>query len=224
MNKYQAVCSVCFDIIIQGAEGKLLRHGFSTHNVKHGHNGGWHTGPCAGIRFPHFGESTEGTVWALGQAKTALALALARLQEHRQFPALQWSWTNTRKLAAKGQAYDSTVLEPDVTITLKPGDRRVFNYHYAVPSYGELHDAIQARMEALVEQITLQVTEYEQRIKTWRKAEPTLAPEKLATKHKANHRGRLLCSPRHNAYPGNSTIVAAEVTCQRCTRSMTSKS
>lgn len=67
-----------------------IRHGFSAVGVRHGQHGGYHTGPCQGIRFPHLGISTEGTQWALDSARGQLLRVEDRLQELAGNPDLIW--------------------------------------------------------------------------------------------------------------------------------------
>lgn len=136
-------CAVCLreGIVLSAGQQSPIRHGFSAINVQHGASGGWHTGPCDGVRYAHFGQSTEGTTFELARTEQHLSRVRAQLDHLATRPELPWHFAETlsRDQVARGA-------EPHrATYTLTPidaGQRKVtyrtagaYGSVYTVPSY-----------------------------------------------------------------------------------------
>jgi hypothetical protein len=170
-QKYEATCAVCFRVHKLYAKGNLVRHGFNIVNRENGvFYQAWHTGPCGGIDFPHFGISTEGTEWALGQVKSHLARAQERLAHLQTRPTISWSADNKWDIQSGAQRHD-----------LNPGDERrhvkfsevnpeykgnSFNY-YVVPAYEAALKSRVSGVEGTIRSDERQIVNYEEAIRTW---------------------------------------------------------
>jgi hypothetical protein len=216
-DKLEGTCSVCLRVIqLRGAHP--IRHGFSAIGVQHGAHSGYHTGPCAGTRFPHLGISTEGTTWALDDARDRLDATNKSLRDLDANPDLTWAPRDRRGL-------------PDFTksVTLRHG-ADVPYANDGRPSYAHEHKKRVAELDAIKRELERAIAAYEKVLATW-------TPEKYATKGAAAkvetvHLARERKHPRYAApwtsvacrltRPGyasdklKKTTNPAEVTCKAC--------
>lgn len=229
--KLQAVCAVCFNTHKLYANGNLVRHGFEIVNRRVGeYNNAWHTGPCDGINFPHFGKSTEGSEWALGCVRDHLAHLKKHLKALEGRPSLTW---------VPGRHDERKGLRP---LTIQPGaegDRYAkFADHvtdwsgnphetFSRPSY----DALLAnRITDIKSGMALaknDIAMYERAIETWKPQDPTpVKPE--VKKHKRSTWKRTqktapLCKQWTMREPFGTYAYAKtdeEISCSSCLRSM----
>lgn len=216
-DKLEGTCSVCLRII-QLRGGHPIRHGFSAIGVRHGTHSGYHTGPCAGTRFPHLGISTEGTTWALGNAREQLDATNRSLRELDANPDLTWQPLDRRGLR------DFTK-----SVTLRHG-ADVPYANDGRPTYAGAHKKRVTELTNIKSELERAITAYEKVLETW-------TPEKYATKGAAAkvetvHLARERKHPRYSApwtsaacrftRPGyasdklKKTTNPAEVTCKQC--------
>lgn len=235
--KLCAVCSVCFATHdLNTAKGKTnnpIRHGFQiVGGHGQGHEGGWHTGPCQGVNFAHFGASTEGTRWALEQIKGQIAQAVDTLARLDTKPELRWSF--------QPRTYDKTVWKyvPDADVkisrTLALGtaaekiefQQAAYNQpqYVTAPSYDQ--ELASRVAEVLQRKVSLQVTRkrYEDAIANWKPADAVLAAPKAEIVHRSVMRGTRgyavpacqLAMPSYKAARVKMTADLEAVTCKRC--------
>ena len=167
---HQGTCSVCFGTF-KLTDLRPRRHGFSAVNIRHGMNGGWHTGPCGGHAFPHYGHSVEGTKWALANENIRLRTIVSSLEKHATRPELIW----TRR--ASNGAY-ATKRHSDQSFLLVVGDkaRRLDPDHVngfphwgdTVPSYEDRWNEIQAGLEEQRRQTGKRIVFYVEKIAEWK--------------------------------------------------------
>ena len=241
---YAGVCSVCFHTHnLNTAKGSTLnpiRHGFHiVGGSGQGHAGGWHTGPCAGVGFPHFGFSTAGTEYALTQILSALTHAVKLLTNLNARPELSWSFQPTKYQSATWQTRKSTYVPAGSPIerVLKPGTlAESITYPnpdgsatYAptkevqAPSYEqELASRIieaQHRVDALLRD----KLKYQTAIDAWKPADKTIAVkvELVHRARKVTYREHLVpaCRPRVSSWEASKLKLSddkAQITCKRC--------
>lgn len=198
---HQVICSVCFAThYLNPAHSGLnpVRHGFQVIGGSgQGHSGGWHTGPCGGTGFPHFGHSTEGTVWALGQVKSSLEYAQKHLDGLLARPDLNWHFQPKKYQAATWQNRKSSYIPdgPAIERVLKPGtemevikyrqEGMTYDQEVRAPSYeGELANRV-GEAKRNVDSLTAQRDAYEKAIREWKPQAPTKAPGKVEMVHLA---------------------------------------
>lgn len=215
-DKLQGTCSVCLRKM-QLRGDRPIRHGFRAVGVRHGQTGGWHTGPCRGVDFPHLGISDEGTRWALRFATEKLLGVndeLARLATHPDF-----TW----------YPMDFRTRKPDYSkpIVLRYGVETPFGQ--GAPSYDRYHKGEVATAEASKRAIERAIADYENVLATWSpgKYPVTGAAAKVETTHMAtprkNSRGQewngVLCRFTKPGYASSKlpkTDDPGKVTCKRC--------
>lgn len=134
-------CAYCLrpDIALKDGNTFPVRHGFRAHNVHHGGHGGWHTGPCRGGDFPHFGISPEGTR-ALEADLRAHLDGLARALENLAAgtDTFRWERTATR---SSGKASTWYEVQPGAAaVYLKP-EAPAHPFPDRVPAYADLAEA-----------------------------------------------------------------------------------
>lgn len=227
-TKLQATCSVCFHTHKLYGNGNLTRHGFSivTQGYGQGHYGAWHTGPCGGINFPHFGISTDGTKWALDGTRAALKRAKAARTKLDTNPAMKWT---PDKWAVKKN------VEP---VKVELGDvERYFNYDgtpqefygdYTVISYAKLHKVAVANVDGEIKSLTGQVAFYVKAIKEWVAKDATPVADAPSGHKKVNWKNREgvsapLCKQWSMRYPAGTAVFAktdAEIGCKSCLKAM----
>jgi hypothetical protein len=231
---HAGICSVCFNEHKLNGE-KPTRHGFSAHNVRHGQSGGWHSGPCFGTVYPHFGISCEGTKVALARVTSWRDSLVKRIEEHAARPALVW----TRK-PSKVWGRPNPLHKP-VDHTINPGDKAEylsadsengFTYPEHKPSYDDLWTSIERSLAAELERTEQQIKFYTDKINGWRPAPAReLAPKvdtvHLETQWKGGRHGDIrtgTCSKWSMTRPAvqvhRLTTDPAKVTCQRCLKAM----
>lgn len=221
--KLEGTCSVCLRTI-QLRGDHPIRHGFSAVGVRHGHSGGYHTGPCPGTSFPHLGISDEGSRWALDDARARLVRVNAKLDELAANPDLTWY---PKRYDVRGGRLDL-----EHPIVLRHGDEYVSTRRGA-PSYANEHRRRVAEQEAIKAQLERAIAEYERVIATWSPEKyPTHgAPQKIETRHLAtprtNSRGEkwtgVACRFTKQGYASSKlakTEDPAQVTCKRCRASL----
>lgn len=218
-EKFQGTCSVCLRPM-QLRGDRPIRHGFSAVGVRHGQSGGYHTGPCAGMQFPHLGISIEGTQWALDREHKHIAQLRSSLAHLATNPDLTW---HPKKYDVRGGRLDLAQ-----TFVVKHGDEEPIAYRSgSPPSYARLHKAKVAELESRVSMAEDAIAAYERVIATWSPEKyPTIgAPTKTETVHMERPitlRGQnvmgVLCRGLR-AMRGQrllKTADPAEVTCKRC--------
>lgn len=213
-DKLQGTCSVCLRTI-QLRGDHPIRHGFSAIGVQHGAHSGYHTGPCGGSNFPHFGISPAGTVWALGIARKQLETTNKSLRDLDANPDLIWYPRDRRGL-------------PDMTkrVTLHHGE----DVPYAGdgrPSYAHLHKKRVAELTNIKNELERAIATYEKVLATWKPSAAATAPAKIEIVHMEMPRKHV----RHGDWKGvtcrftrpgyasdklKKTTNPAEVTCKRC--------
>ena len=218
-DKTAGTCSVCLRMM-QLHGDRPIRHGFSAVGVRHGQHGGYHTGPCAGTRFPHLGISTEGTVWALDRERDFLKRtkeALAHLATNPDFTWHPNKYVNGRP-----------VKDFSRPIILSHGGEEA-PYGIGAPSYASMHRAEKAELDMRERMSERAIAEYERVLASWapEKYPVTGATKKVETAHMAtprkNNRGEtwtgVLCRFTRQGHPSNSlskTDDPSKVTCKRC--------
>ena len=217
-DKLQGTCSVCLRMM-QLHGDRPIRHGFSAVGVRHGQHSGYHTGPCAGTRFPHLGISNEGTVWALDRERGFLQQtkeALAHLATNPDFTWHPNKYVNGRP-----------VTDFSRSVVLKHGEETPFGL--GAPSYDSMHRSKKAELDMRERMSERAIAEYERVLASWAPGKyPTSgAPKKAETTHMAtprkNSRGDewtgILCRFTRQGYASDKnpkTTDPSKVTCKRC--------
>lgn len=222
-QKFQAVCAVCFNVHNLYAKGTLVRHGFEIVGRQNGQfDQAWHTGPCGGWEFPHFGISTAGTEWALGQVKSHLAHQEERLAKLATNPPLDW-------VPGKYEARDGLKRiernfgdEEDryaKILDYAPEYKGWKNTTFVLDSYEYLHTQQVKSCKWTIETDKAQIARYEKAIKNWKpkEATPVEAAKKVHSESVWNtaHRNGLLETDLTSDNP-------EEVDCSSCLRSLES--
>ena len=176
-DKLQGTCSVCLRVMqLHGTHP--IRHGFSAVGVRHGQSGGYHTGPCAGIQFPHLGISAEGTRWAIGREREHLDRLREQLAKLATNPDLTWYPT---KYDVRGGRADLS--RP---VIVKHDDEEPISYRSdRPPSYAKLHRSKVAELEGHASMAERAIAAYEKVLASWSPEKyPTIgAPAKTETVH-----------------------------------------
>jgi len=168
-----AQCSVCFGTFqLVVYKDRPIRHGFNAYGVQHGQHGGFHTGPCQGVRFPHFGVSTEGTVWALGLAQETLVDVTEAHAKHQTRPVLTWHRPIFRSYSKPREPQHKD---------LSPGDAA--DFRTGVPSYEDEWKDIEHKLTRRIAELKDQILIYEAAIKTWKPCSPVPVPAKVPLVH-----------------------------------------
>jgi len=219
-GKLQGTCSVCLRTI-QLRGDTPIRHGFSAVGVRHGQHSGFHTGPCAGTRFPHLGCSTEGTEWALDRDRKLLASTEESIAELTAHPDLTWY---PMKYDLRTGRHNLDLSRP---IVLRHGEEPPFGI--GAPSYASLHRSKMAQLENTRDAAERAIDEYERVLASW-------SPEKYpvsgapAPKGETVHMERPVTKASGEVVYGTTcralgrgraafvakTADPAKVTCKRC--------
>lgn len=214
-DQLKGICSVCFGPFVLHKD-KPKRHGFNviTNGRGQGHLGAWHTGPCMGWDYEHFGLSCEGTRAAEAAARRALGAARQELKRLKGKPDLQWRRPPTR-------AERRTGMQMDEAVTVCKGDKD--DYKTGRPSYDSLWTDHVAKVQARIEAIGRAIKTYVEAIRTWKPAEPVAVKPRGAILHLDSHwKGRAeVRVPACQAYAMQPSFAATtkdanEVTCTRC--------
>jgi hypothetical protein len=146
-------CSVCFQEIITKKSGAPKRHGFQVISAGYGrgHLGAYHTGPCPGTDFLHYGLSDEGTKWALADAQRRLVQAEKDIRWLESRPVLPWV-SESRYADAKQK-------------DIHPGDPQ--DYRLGAPSYEQYHKRKLTLAEQYRSSLLHSIDFYGDKIKTW---------------------------------------------------------
>jgi hypothetical protein len=232
-TKLEAVCAVCFRVHKLYAKGTLVRHGFQIHGRRNGEWGNaWHTGPCNGWSFPHFGKSTEGSEWALGKVRAYLAAQEERLAELATNPELTWTpsdWDRKRY-----NAQNQKLNHGDKRRSVKPSEESPDwkgNVHafYDVPAYDSVHKSRVSETEANIRGAKHDIAMYEEAIKTWVPRDPVPVKSKSTVHKAANWKGKAnrpttsLCKQWSMHHPTGMAVTTtddAQVTCKSCLRTL----
>src|SRR5262245_45252970 len=122
VSTHAGICAVCFGEFkldtTKGRTDKPTRHGFTANNVRHGQTGGWHSGPCPGYSFPHYGQSVEGTKYALGRVTHQRDTIKLNIEHHATRPTLIWTRPVSKTWGRVNPAHKPVDFE------VKPGDER----------------------------------------------------------------------------------------------------
>lgn len=224
----RATCAVCLgSFLVVGR--KLARHGFHivTQGLGQGHVGAWHTGPCAGPRFPIFEVSSKGTEWALVQMKQALTLNQGTLAHLQGRPTISWEEPQPRKDVWTKRTFKTVSVEPGT-----PAD-----YKIGRPSYDDLLASRVREVEGRIKSLEMSIEQYTKVIADWKLGQTKEVPDEnrgpakhWPTMRKAIQEGRPavkvpFCKP--HLYGRVTMPVYAEtedqVTCQRCLARLASK-
>ena len=181
--------------------------------------GGYHTGPCAGTRFPHLGISTEGTVWALDRERVFLTTTKDALAKLATNPDL--TWYPTKYVGGR------PVTDFSRPVILKHGEEPPFGI--GAPSYESLHRSERVQLEAHERMAERAIAEYERVLASWtpEKYPVTGAAKKVETTHMAtprkNSRGEewtgVLCRFTKRGYASDKIVKTddpSKVTCKQC--------
>jgi hypothetical protein len=222
-GKLAGMCSVCLRTMQLHGDSPI-RHGFSAIGVRQGQHSGYHTGPCQGTRFPHLGISTEGTQWALGNARTRLAAVNEELHRLAGNPDLTWYPT------APGSYSKVRGGLPDLSrpVVLRFGEKAAYS-NDGRPTYAWEHKQRVAAQDRIKAELEKAIAAYEKVLASWSpdKYPATGAAAKVETVHMAtprrNSRGEtwigILC--RFTRQGSASTLAKktddpSKVTCKRC--------
>jgi hypothetical protein len=197
-----------------------IRHGFSAIGVRHGQHSGYHTGPCSGTRFPHLGISTEGTQWALGNAREKLTSVNDELAHLATNPDLTWYRRVDYNKVRGGR------LDLSHPVTLRYGEDEPWSTD-GRPTYANEHRRQVTAQTLIKDELERAIAAYAKVLATWapEKYPVTGAPKKVETVHMerpiTNRRGETvigtLCrSMRRGRAHVTTTSDPAKVTCKRC--------
>ncbi len=210
---FEAVCSVCLHQHVLTGD-RPIRHGWHAHNVRHGENRGWHDGPCSGVRFPHFGLSTDGTRWALDGVRGWTADLTTALATHQTRPPLTWRHPQTERDRRRGAP------APEKR-ELRPGDEA--DYRAGAPSYESLWRSREADLVDQIDAGKRQIQIYEAAIRDWKPCDPVphvVAPSLVHLAHEYRSPRGPFIGPRCRRPPrpnqSQTTTNPALVTCGRC--------
>ena len=169
-NKLAGTCSVCL-------RSMQLRGDLP---IRHGQHSGYHTGPCAGTRFPHLGISNEGTIWALDRERKFLADTKAALATLATNPDFTW---HPKKYVNGRPVTDFT--RP---IVIKHDEEAPFGL--GAPSYASMHRTQKAELDMRESMSERAIAEYERVLASWApgKYPVTGAAKKIETCHLATPR------------------------------------
>lgn len=219
METMTVTCSVCIETFKATKDGAPIRHGFTSHNVRHGQTGGWQTGACGGMNFDHLGISTKGTEWAIRTLTHNIAADRAELARLGTNPDLDWvemrqvggAWGKKEVVATHtisvGTTYDSRSGRPDYASLMASRVRKV-----------------QAGLKAAEgARAALQVV-----VKEWTAAKyaPVMVAKKGPVLHKSTNWGKaragqvyaVAACQKWAFHPTHARLATtdAEVTCTRC--------
>jgi hypothetical protein len=178
-DKLQGTCSVCLRMMQLHGDSPI-RHGFSAVGVRHGQHGGWHTGPCPGVNFPHLGVSSEGTSWALGQARKKLGDVQSAIAELEAYPDLTWYPTKGYGAQRLPDLSRPVVLkhgEEDrawESLTQAEKDQAIERSRMGAPTYASLHSRKLQGLRNQETELERTIAEYERVLANW-------SPEKYPT-------------------------------------------
>lgn len=222
-DKQQGTCSVCLRMMqLHGVSP--IRHGFSAIGVRHGQSSGYHTGPCSGTRFPHLGISTEGTQWALGNARGRLATVETELARLAGNPDLTW-YPDTYQGGRRLKDFKHPV-------TLRYGGEEVAFAGDGRPTYAWEHKRLVSEQEHIKRELERAIDAYEKVLATWtpEKYPVTGAVKKVETVHMAtprkNVRGEWIGISCRSTRPGFAsdklakTTDPSKVTCKKCRKDL----
>lgn len=244
---HKAICAVCFrDHFLNPARGgeNPIRHGFHVVGVGGGHQGAWHTGPCAGVGFRHFGVSTDGAVWALGQIDNAIVSARKLVAGLEARPDLNWHFQPKKYQAATWQVRKSTYVAagPEIVRVLTPGTEAE-TITYPNPETDQLHyrPTCEVKAPSYEQELAHRLgdanghlnsllgdkAKYELAIANWKLVAPvpckTVKVVHLARASKSIPNLTFAdCNRRIQSYsenPANMTKDKTKVTCERCKKS-----
>lgn len=152
-------CAVCFGEFVTTKAGRPVRHGFSivTQGRGYGHLGAWHTGPCMGADYPHYGLSSSGTEAALVMARNQLVNVRGSIEGLEDYPPLGWTYTPPKWEMRKGATPRA--------ITVSHGTPR--DPELGAPSYDELHRTMTSQLESENTSLIDSIAFYEKKIATW---------------------------------------------------------
>jgi predicted hydrocarbon binding protein len=217
-DKIEGTCSVCLRMM-QLRGDKPIRHGFTAIGVKHGvQQGGYHTGPCEGVDYPHLGISCAGTKYALCISTKRLEHVVEWLERLAKNPPLTWRGYGKN-------AVPVTINYGDTSSTLTHSDGR--------PGYTYLH-------KQHVDEATNHARQIGEQIKAYHNVIDTYSPSKYPTKgavkkEKTVHLAREFSNSRFGKWTGPActltrgkdaaakysiTTKPAEVTCTKCQREL----
>jgi hypothetical protein len=147
-------CAACFGEFVVTAGNRPKRHGFSiiTRGRGQGHLGAWHTGPCIGSDYPHYGLSSEGTKAVLEMARKRLKAVEGFIKNLENRPPLQWA--------------QHVHGEKTKFFTIVPGESA--DYRTGSPSYESLFKSKMAEHVGERASLLAAIDLYKEKIATWR--------------------------------------------------------
>lgn len=228
---HESICAVCFGTYkLDNGTDRTARHGFTAHNIHHGQTGvGWHTGPCFGVSYPHYGVSCEGTKVALKLAQEHLVALQRRVEELKANPPLVWvrEPSRSRRYGSAGTRVTFTVVHGDKERTLDRDEAAGFPWQETLPSYEQLLKRSNALLTAEIQAVESQIRFLTDKIVTWKPAPAVEVVQRkivhLAAlwKGKYNPTGKCSMWSMHQPGPakeGSLTDDKSKVTCQRCAK------
>lgn len=248
---HKAVCAVCFcEHYLNSAKGSTdhpIRHGFSAYHIVHGQTGGWHSAPCGGISFPHFGVSTAGTEWALKGVLAQLEGVDNYIAELNTKPGLYWSYQDTERVSRYGTKERRQPIGDKIERDIKPGmaaeridykSKHGYNTHVTAPSYEQFWNSKMNSAQGNKQQLETHRDQLTKAIKEWFPNNPAYIA-KLVKKVEMVHLARTVgynydreaklykdsytapkCKrvPVYEASKFKTSANPAEVTCKRCSK------
>lgn len=226
----KGLCGVCLRAHVLH-KGMPKRHGFQvdTRFCSFGLVGAVHGDACEGVRFPHLGESTEGTVWYLGKLKNWKANLEAALANLETKPRLTWTKVNgiynRKTYRTEYQEFATHLLNVgDETYKVYPSNEKTYEY-YEVPAYETVYEKQRGELLQSIAMAKEEIERYEDIIKNWEPHDPVEEPAAAAkppTYHYTfkNRRGKDVIQCGRTGYSVHTTKDPKQVTCQRCKKAL----
>lgn len=232
-NPYIDTCAFCLGAFhLSGEKDIPIRHGFNAYNIRHGQNGGYHSGPCSGVNYPRLGVSTEGTKVALAGFQAQLKLVEERLAWLATNPDLTWSYQETERTSRTGTG--RRPVGEKFERTLKPGtqqerieykSRHGYTSSMYVPSYEQEHKSQTSTWELHKRSLNDLISKFQGVIDNWQPRDKVYDPVKPVIHLQADlaKGARPSCNRVMQGFKaaalaarGLMTTDKSKVTCQRC--------
>jgi len=160
-----------------------IRHGFEAINVTHGQSGGWHTGPCEGSRFLHYGQSPEGTKHSLRRIIGMLELERKHRWNLETKPELAWSWESKRYARIERTLTPAVVEVERLNVT---DERGWGSCTVEVPTYEDHHRWLMTKSAERIAGLESERNRFEKAVDEWK----LVRPEPWTGKPEIVHRER----------------------------------
>lgn len=207
---------------------KPVRHGFEAINIHHGSTGGWHTGPCDGSRFLHYGQSADGTRHT---HKKLVGMVQAEIKHQKCLdtkPDLAWSWEAKRYERVERTLTPAVVEVERLFLTDERGWGRTT---VEVPTYEDHHRWLMAQSNQRLDHYRAERDRFQKAIDDWKLTPAQPMPDKVEIVHRElertvrNRDNQTVtymapkCSWRvspERARSSKMTSDPSKVTCKRC--------